>query len=271
MDSLWNPVGTILSNGKPLVCDSEGCSMGESSPCYLLEEGHWKKITDDHPFYCLYSGTETVLVPNVGWWVSGGGFADNNYNHHYVDKSFIYKEDTNTWTDGPKLPVETSHHCIVQFNDLETMLIPGRITDEEYSTKSWIYNWGDKTWTSYPNGPRNRSAAACGYDPISNTIVVAGGLEGYTFSTTVDVFDVDTKNWSIGPDIPIDMILPSMAVNATSIVLTGSSPFDGQDGDEYLYQYHGDCWLQIEVNTSNDRRKAQLALFAPNSVFDHCK
>ena len=139
------------------------------------------------PYDSSYYRRISVVVPNIGWWISVG------YNTA-ISNVLV---DNGTWVVGPSLPTpeefgypyRPKYFCSCQLNATHTMMSGGQVSGGSSLSDVWLYDWSSGQWTVGRNMTNPRRDHLC--TSISGgRVVVAGGTGLYGQDLTdIEVFD----------------------------------------------------------------------------------
>ena len=191
------------------------------------------------PYDSSYYRRISVVVPNIGWWISVG------YNTA-ISNVLV---DNGTWVVGPSLPTEEEFgyssrprkFCGCQLNATHTMVTGGQVGLSGSSLSDvWLYDWSSGQWKVGRNMTNPRRNHHC--TSISGgRVVVAGGtgLYGQDLSD-IEVFDPAADGglggWYSMGDLP------------------DSSDYPGAEllynGNNFIYLHRRKIWLYDESEAS---------------------
>jgi N-acetylneuraminic acid mutarotase len=141
---------------------------------------------------------ETAAVAVSGKIYVLGGFEGQTI----VRRVQIYDTATNTWSDGPDLPMPLHHANAV--SDGTTIYVLGALGNN-FVALAGVYRLNpatDTQWTTLAPMTTGRERGAAVADIIDGKIYVAGGFRQLQASALLDVYDPGTNMWAQRADLP---------------------------------------------------------------------
>lgn len=115
----------------------------------------------------------------------------------------VYDTATNTWSDGPALPIAL-HHATAA-TDGTTIYVAGALVGLNFAAIGDVYSLAPATetqWQTRMSMTAGRERGAAVADMIAGKLYVAGGFRTGASSTMVDVFDPGANTWTALPSLP---------------------------------------------------------------------
>jgi N-acetylneuraminic acid mutarotase len=132
---------------------------------------------------------------------------------------FIYDVLTNTWSQGPNMPVNGSNGVSAAI-DSKLYVLNGY--DGGYRTDFWRFDPATASWTQLPSAPSPHVVGAAGV--INGKLYVAGGEP---LSNRLDVYDPQTNAWTQGADLPVGWQHMGAGTRGSQLFLFGGATSDG--------------------------------------------
>jgi non-specific serine/threonine protein kinase len=132
-------------------------------------------------------------------WVLGG-LTGRRTASTGTTKVEAYDPVTDTWTEGPELPVAL-HHAMAADYDGELVVMGGWVpegADLTASTSDKVYALRDDEWVELPSMPAPRAAGAAA--AVGDELVVVGGQAAEQLVAPIAIFD--GKRWREGTELP---------------------------------------------------------------------
>ena len=234
-------IGGIVQN-QPLLC------CGEFETCIILNSDQELQLMERRRF------ASSVVLNETRLWVIGG--VDERWKN--VNSSEFISLDQPV-EDGPKLPINVSHHCMVQVDSKSIYLIGGR-QNSGFSQDTWIIDPTNSF--AIKKGPKlnyAREGHSCATMRLNNKtfIVVLGTGSFFDESIRIEILDTSlpTNTWKIAEGIAPcrhGSTLITSPTNKGVIMIGGSKPGDvGHEPSSLLYELSGDSdnnltWTKLD-------------------------
>ena len=195
--AIESAMGSLNSDGKPLICG--GCTSTTTlcSTCYTYENDTWIMFTPMNFERC------TGVLSTGNWFnekrrilVTGTSGASGATSEMLTD---------NVWEMfNILLPYNFTYHCSVMVNSSTSLIIGGRLNGIT-SNKTFFFNIDEKYLLQGPSMNIVRYYYSCGKILINDSylIIAVGGMDDKsTFLKSVEILDDKSNSWKFGPSLP---------------------------------------------------------------------
>ncbi|MDQ4005940.1 MAG: hypothetical protein M3135_06520, partial [Actinomycetota bacterium] len=208
-----------------------------AAPAPRLAAFRWQRLAD-----APAARTEVAAAAlGDGRILVAGGFGPGGT----VDTVELYDPATDSWTEGPPLPVEVNHAMAAAAGG-DVYVFGGFTAAGPPTDQAHVFRYG--AWEALPSMPEPRGAggaAAAGADAGGERIYVVGGISGSGHATTTLVFDPATEAWSTAPglDRPRDHL--GVAGDGSSVYAVGGRTGAGNLADVEMFDVSDGSWRRV--------------------------
>lgn len=191
-----------------------------------------------------YTDFSIVRLNDGRIWLSGG------FNGSTVsNKTKYYDRSTDTWSNGPNLPVNLYSHRTSLLKDGRVIIVGGRQTTGSTAVNTRIFDPSNNTFTSVASMPYAIHAHA---QTVMNDgrVFVAGGITNMTLSSVTNrsyIYDPAANTWT-----PISNMTGRRAyttavtlLDGTVLVIGGMDQTNSQPPTVYSYNPKDNSWATL--------------------------
>merc|ERR1712198_128835 len=236
------PVTTTI-NDKLTLCGGSGSSM-YSRFCFQYNNGEWSDFdTLSQPRY----GSASLMINNgTQWWITGG----KSGRFDFERTSVIYDILSDTWTDGPDLPLGLFGHCLEEIAEDTFLLFAGNYDSFQTSGSPmrWVYllEPGATKWRELDgqiNIPRYGASQTC-FNHGGDVMMVGGSPD---VGNTVESYNSRYEFWQIAPrSIPLKYLRYAsnvVAPDGNVYILGGDYNLHG--ASDSILKWDGEAWTEL--------------------------
>lgn len=191
------------------------------------------------------------------------------YDGKYLNDTWAYDLNTNTWTNMSPDSSPAARHCHAMAYDIESdrVILFGGHDGTYYYGDTWAYDWDTNTWTqmSPASWPNVRLSHAMAYDSESERVILYGGYDGTYYYGDTWTYDWNRDTWTqmSPPSWPEVRCGQAMAYDAGSdrVVLFGGRYGSSHMVDTWAYDCNTDTWTPMRPSTFPSARSYHAMVY----------